>query len=102
MKRISLIACTFFAGVIFTLIAVQGTFRDLRFAFSPSLSFADGARYVGDLNVQGQLEGQGRMTWTNGDSYDGEFSAGLFHGKGKFTSDYSGSYKGDYANGHME
>jgi len=102
MKRISLIACAFFAGVIFTLIAVQGTFRDLRFAFSPSLSFANGASYIGDLNAQGQLEGQGRMTWTNGDIYDGEFSAGLFHGKGKFVSGDSGTYKGDYVRGYME
>lgn len=102
MKRISLVTCTFFAGVIFTLIAVQGTFRDLRFAFSPSLSFANGASFVGDLNSQGQLEGQGRMNWTNGDSYDGEFSAGLFHGKGIFVSGNSGIYKGDYVRGYME
>ncbi len=102
MKRIFLIACAFVAGVIFTLIAVQGTFRDLRFAFSPSLDFADGAKYVGDLNAQGQLEGQGRMSWANGDSYDGEFFAGLFHGKGKFVSGSSGSYTGDYVRGHME
>ncbi len=102
MKRIFLFAGAFFAGVIFTLIAVQGTFRDLRFAFSPSLGFANGASYVGDLNAQGQLEGQGRMTWTNGDVYDGEFLAGLFHGKGKFVSGDSGTYKGDYVRGYME
>lgn len=102
MKRIALIACTFFAGVIFTLIAVQGTFRDLRFAFSPSLNFADGASYVGDLNAQGQLEGQGRMNWTNGASYDGEFQGGLFHGKGRFVSEGFGTYKGDYVRGYME
>lgn len=102
MRRTLFVASIFFAGVIFTLIAVQGTFRDLRFAFSPSLSFADGASYVGDLNAQGQLEGQGRMTWTNGDEYDGEFVAGLFHGKGTFVSGDSGTYKGDYVRGYME
>jgi hypothetical protein len=102
MKRISLTAFAFFAGVIVTLISVQGTFRDLRFTFSPSLEFADGAIYVGDLNAQGQLEGQGRMSWTNGDKYDGEFLAGLMHGQGKFISAYSGSYKGDYVRGQME
>lgn len=102
MKKISLLTFAFFAGVIFTLVAVQGTFRDLRFAFSPSLSFADGATYVGDLNAQGQLEGQGRMSWTNGDEYDGEFLAGLMHGKGKFISAYSGTYNGDYVRGRME
>jgi hypothetical protein len=102
MKRTLLTVFAFFAGVIFTLIAVQGTFRDLRFAFSPSLSFADGASYAGDLNAQGQLEGQGRMSWTNGDQYDGEFFAGLMHGQGKFVSAYSGSYSGDYVHGRME
>lgn len=102
MKRISLTALAFFAGVIVTLISVHGTFRDLRFTFSPSLSFADGATYVGDLNAQGQLEGQGRMSWTNGDKYDGEFLAGLMHGKGIFISIYSGTYKGDYVHGRME
>lgn len=102
MKRIYLTAFAFFAGVIFTLMAVQGTFRDLRFAFSPSLNFADGATYVGDLNAKGQLEGQGRLTWTNGDKYDGEFLAGLMHGKGKFISPTSGTYKGDYVRGRME
>lgn len=102
MKRISLTALAFCAGVIVTLISVHGTFRDLRFTFSPSLSFADGATYVGDLNTQGQLEGQGRMSWTNGDKYDGEFLAGLMHGKGKFISTYSGTYKGDYVRGRME
>lgn len=102
MKRVSFVAGAFFAGIIFTLIAMQGTFRDLRFAFSPSLSFANGATYIGDLNSQGQLEGQGRMTWTNGDEYDGEFLVGLMHGKGKFFSKYSGNYKGDFARGYME
>lgn len=101
MKRVALIAVVFFAGIIFTLIAVQGTFRDMRFAFSPVLSFADGATYVGDLNTLGQLEGQGRMTWANGDKYDGEFIAGLFHGKGKFSYGDSGTYKGDFVRGYM-
>lgn len=102
MKRISLTALAFFAGVIVTLISVNGTFRDLRFTFSPSLSFADGATYVGDLNAEGQLEGQGRMSWANGDQYDGEFLAGLMHGKGRFISTYSGTYKGNYVHGRME
>lgn len=102
MKRVSLVVGAFFAGIIFTLIAMQGTFRDLRFSFSPSLSFANGATYIGDLNAQGQLEGQGRMTWTNGDEYDGEFQAGLMHGKGKYSSIYSGNYKGDFVRGYME
>lgn len=102
MKRVSLVVGAFAAGIVFTLIATQGAFRDLRFAFSPSLSFANGSTYIGDLNAQGQLEGQGRMTWANGDEYDGEFLAGLMHGKGKFSSKYSGNYKGDFVRGYSE
>ncbi len=102
MKRMVLLAFSFCTGVVLTLMATQGTFRDLRFAFSPVLNFADGATYVGDLNTQGQLEGQGRMRWSNGDEYDGEFLAGLMHGKGTFTSAHSGIYTGDYVRGQME
>ncbi|WP_331346518.1 C13 family peptidase [Cellvibrio sp. UBA7661] len=102
MKRMVLLAFSFCTGVVLTLMATQGTFRDLRFAFSPVLNFADGATYVGDLNTQGQLEGQGRMRWSNGDEYDGEFLAELMHGKGTFTSVYSGSYTGNYVRGQME
>jgi len=102
MKRFALVVLSFFVGVIFTLIAVQGSFRDLRFAFSPSLNFANGATYIGDLDSHGQLAGQGRMTWTNGDSYDGAFSEGLFNGKGKFISENSGIYSGEFVNGYME
>ena len=102
MKRVSVVAAAFIAGIIFTLIATQGTFRDLRFAFSSSLSFANGSTYVGGLNDEGQLEGQGRMTWSNGDKYDGEFLGGLFHGKGKLVYGDSGAYTGDFARGYME
>ena len=102
MKRVSVVVAAFFVGIIFTLIATQGTFRDLRFAFSPSLSFANGATYIGDLDAQGVLNGQGRMTWTNDDEYDGEFLAGLMHGKGNFSSKYSGNYKGDFVRGYIE
>ena len=102
MKRVSVVVAAFFVGIVFTLIATQGTFRDLRFAFSPSLSFANDSTYIGDIDAQGVLNGQGRMTWSNGDEYDGAFLAGLMHGKGKFSSKYSGNYKGDFVRGYME
>lgn len=102
MKRFALVVLGFILGVFFTLIAVQGSLRDLQLAFSPSLNFANGATYTGGLNSHGQLEGVGRMTWTNGDSYEGEFSQGLFHGKGTLTTSHSGSYSGDFVSGFMQ
>ncbi len=102
MKRFVQVSAIFFAGVIFGLISVQGTFNHLRHIFSPSLSFADGATYVGAVNAQGLLDGNGRMQWKNGDTYVGDFADGLFHGYGVFSSSASGNYRGNYVAGEME
>jgi hypothetical protein len=40
------------------------------------------ASYVGSLNVYGERDGQGVMTWENGDVYTGEFFNGNRHGHG--------------------
>lgn len=101
MKRVLTVSAIFFAGVIFGLLSVQGTFNHLRHSFSPSLSFADGSTYVGNLNTQGELEGNGRMQWKNGDSYEGNFSAGLFQGQGRLSMS-SGIYSGNFVAGAME
>lgn len=102
MKRVWLVSAIFFAGVIFGLLSVHGTFNHLRHTFSPSLSFADGSTYVGSLNAQGELEGNGRMHWKNGDSYEGNFVAGLFQGQGKLSMSSSGVYTGSFVGGAME
>lgn len=102
MKRLLWVGVIFFAGVLLGLISVHGTFNHLRHAFSPSLSFADGSAYIGDLNAQGQIDGNGRMRWKNGDLYEGYFVAGLFHGEGKLSSKSSGIYVGNFVAGEME
>lgn len=102
MKRLLWVGSIFFAGVLFGLMAVHGTFHQLRHTFSPSLSFADGGTYVGELNDKGELEGNGRLQWRNGDSYEGNFSAGLFHGQGRLVSAAAGTYKGNFVAGVME
>lgn len=38
--------------------------------------------YVGDT-VDGVNHGQGRLSWSNGDWYEGEFRRGMRHGYGK-------------------
>ncbi len=102
MKRVLIVGAIFFAGVIFGLLSVHGTFNHLRHTFSPSLSFADGSTYVGDLNTQGELEGNGRMQWKNGDRYEGNFAAGLFQGRGRLSMSSSGTYTGNFVLGEME
>ncbi len=102
MKRVLTISAIFFAGVIFGLLSVHGTFNHLRHTFSPSLSFADGSTYVGNLNAQGELEGNGRMQWKNGDNYEGNFAAGLFQGHGRLSMSSSGVYTGNFVAGAME
>lgn len=102
MKRLLWTASIFFAGAVFGLMSVHGTFHQLRHTFSPSLSFADGSTYVGELNAKGELEGNGRLQWRNGDSYEGNFSAGLFHGQGMLVSSAAGTYRGHFVAGVME
>ncbi|WP_039916332.1 C13 family peptidase [Cellvibrio mixtus] len=102
MKRVLTVSAIFFAGVIFGLLSVHGTFNHLRHTFSPSLSFADGSTYVGNLNAQGELDGNGRMQWKNGDSYEGNFVAGLFQGHGRLSMSASGIYTGNFFAGEME
>ena len=49
--------------------------------------------------------GQGKYTYPNGESYDGDWKKGEFHGKGSLTSPldgckFVGNFKNDKANGH--
>lgn len=102
MKRLWWGGVIFLTGITIGLISVHGTFNHLRHTFSPSLTFADGATYIGDLNAHGELEGNGRMHWKNGDSYEGHFVAGLFHGTGRLSSASVGTYTGNFVAGVKE
>ena len=39
--------------------------------------------YDGDL-IEGVRDGNGKLTWSNGDCYQGTFKNGLRHGRGTF------------------
>ncbi len=101
MKSLFWAASIFVAGVFVGLISVHGTFNHIRHTFSPSLSFADGSTYVGDLDDAGQMAGHGRLAWRNGSYYEGYFSDGLFNGAGTYKTS-SGTYVGDFVEGVME
>ena len=51
-------------------------------------------KYEGSL-VHGKMNGEGTLTFKNGDSYKGYFKNGTFDGKGTFTSKAGWKYEGD-------
>ena len=51
--------------------------------------------YDGSL-VRGKMNGQGTITFQNGDQYTGGFNNGAFNGKGTFQSKEGWTYEGDF------
>ena len=56
----------------------------------------NGARYEGEVNVDGQPHGQGVMTWPDGGRYEGKFGGGKFPGEGVYTAPDGTRYAGEY------
>ena len=51
--------------------------------------------YIGKYNNAGKKDGQGKMTYANGDVYEGGWRNGLRHDQGKMTYDNGGVYAKD-------
>jgi hypothetical protein len=66
----------------------------------PVATLPDGAVYEGDM-VDGVIEGEGRMLWSNGHRYEGSFKNGLFHGHGRYETPYGWSYEGEFTEGDL-
>lgn len=49
--------------------------------------------------VANKLSGHGKLTFENGDTYEGDFKNGAFHGKGTFMSKEGWSYVGEFKKG---
>ena len=58
-------------------------------------------KYDGSL-VHGKMDGQGTLTFKNGDKYEGDFKNGIFDGKGKFTSKSGWKYEGEFSKGQAD
>ena len=92
--------------LIFTLIigSVLGVglvlaLQHIRFQIpNPVATLPDGAIYSGDM-IDGVIEGQRRMVWSNGDTYVGSFNGGLFHGRGRIVQVDGISYEGEFRRG---
>ena len=54
--------------------------------------------YTG-TTIQGKMNGQGKMTFENGDTYEGEFVDGYFQGTGTYTSKDGWTYEGQFVKG---
>ena len=50
-------------------------------------TYDDGRVYTGQRNGRGKIEGQGMMTWPNGDRYEGQWKKGNQEGEGTYTWD---------------
>ncbi|WP_067193166.1 hypothetical protein [Streptococcus sp. DD10] len=67
-----------------------------------SLTLAGGKlQYEGTVQ-RGKMNGQGTLTYENGDTYTGSFKNGTFNGYGTFTSKQGWKYEGEFVSGVPE
>lgn len=52
--------------------------------------------------VNHRMNGQGKLTYENGDTYEGNFVDGVFEGQGTFTSNSGWTYQGEFKNGQPD
>ena len=58
-------------------------------------------QYTGYV-VANKMNGQGTLTFENGDVYEGEFTDGIFNGQGTFKSASGWMYVGEFKNGYAD
>jgi hypothetical protein len=58
-----------------------------------------GVTYVGEWNLDDEIDGHGKKTWPSGDVYDGDFYMGLEHGQGRKLFADGAVYEGGWKNG---
>lgn len=65
-------------------------------------TYSDGTVYAGGFDGNYLREGYGKITWANGDSYEGDFVAGELTGRGIFYFAGGDVYEGDLVGGVKE
>ncbi|CRH85842.1 Uncharacterized protein conserved in bacteria [Chlamydia trachomatis] len=64
-----------------------------------SLTLDNGKITYTGYTTNHKLTGQGKVTFENGDVYQGQFKNGLFHGQGTFRAKAGWTYTGAFSNG---
>ncbi len=59
------------------------------------MTFNNGALQYNGYVVANKMNGQGKLTFDNGDVYEGQFTNGIFHGQGTYTSASGWVYTGN-------
>lgn len=67
-----------------------------------TLVFGDNQVTYTGTTIQGKMNGQGKMTFENGDTYEGEFVDGYFQGTGTYTSVDGWVYEGQFVKGQAD
>ncbi|HFI0635201.1 TPA: hypothetical protein ACGO2X_000928 [Streptococcus suis] len=67
-----------------------------------ALTLDNGKLQYNGYVVASKMNGQGKLTFENGDSYQGQFKNGIFHGKGTYTSASGWTYTGEFKNGYAD
>ena len=67
-----------------------------------TLVFGDNQVTYTGTTIQGKMNGQGKMTFENGDTYEGEFVDGYFQGTGTYTSKDGWMYEGQFVKGQAD
>lgn len=84
--------------ILILVICGLSVFR-LSMTFKATLIYDNGKlTYIGDV-VNHRMNGQGKLTYENGDVYKGHFENGVFEGEGTFTSKSGWTYKGEFKAG---
>jgi len=76
-------------------LSYKGEMRQGTFNGQGSLTYANGNKYVGEFEDD-KLHGQGTWTSANGDKYVGEFKDGKLHGQGTYTWANGEKYVGEF------
>ncbi|MGT2609912.1 hypothetical protein [Streptococcus zalophi] len=67
-----------------------------------ALTYDKGKIHYTGYVVNYRMNGKGKLTFENGDVYEGNFVNGVFNGKGVFTSNIGWSYEGDFKDGQAD